>query len=513
MEKFLKIVTISFFSSFFVLLSFLSYQGFRSQVATNSDININLFFSKNFANTMSFSYVDPLNSEFKEKIFGVEGFFINSKGETTHNSFHGLPILLGLTNAYWPLFIYLVVPIMAMVCLIYYFKLCLIFFRKNIAIILTGLLALSGSFFFWSTILFNNIPTLAFLIASLYYFVMIFKTGKIENYILFSCTVGITIWMRYPEAVLYGAMILPTILMRKKLEKEKVIISILIFCAFVIPLLMLNYRLYGNIFGFLNDANGLIYNRDTVGEIINAPSGILPFVSFSVFKKNFINYFINLNPILFFIFVLGVIILLIKRKENVRLKNIFFLTVLSIMLINVLFYCGGFFSGFDGNRIDIGVSYPRYFLPAYASMIFLGGFSLSRIKNKKTVILLLGTFMIFNIKLAINSPNGFIAYKGNVEGRNQERQFYLQKIPSGSIVFMKTYAMLLYPERTIANYSALPVKDRAETMIKMIKKIKETKPVYFIVDGHEKNPELYFKKFRENGLIVQNIENNIYIIN
>ena len=74
-----KIVTVSFFASLFILLSFLSYQGFRSQTATNGDINLNLLFSKNFANTMSFSFIEPLNNEFKEKVFGAESFFITLK--------------------------------------------------------------------------------------------------------------------------------------------------------------------------------------------------------------------------------------------------------------------------------------------------------------------------------------------------------------------------------------------------------------------------------------------------
>lgn len=511
-KLFIKIITIAFFGGLFVLLSFLFYQGFRSQTTISSDIKLNLFFSENFANTMSFSFVDPLNNEFKEKIFGSEGFFINSKGETTHNSFHGFLILLGLTSAYWPFFVYLAVPIMAIICLIYFFKLCSIFLNKNIAIALTGLLALSGSFFFWSTTLFNNIPTLAFFIASLYYFFMIFKTGGMKNYILFACMTGITIWMRYPEAVLYGAMILPTILMRKKLEKKKVIISLLVLCTFVFSLIMLNYHLYGNIFGFLNNADGLIYNRDVVEEMVYKPTGILPFISLDLFKKNFIDFFVKINPVLFLIFVLGVVVFFIQKKKNEEFRNVFFLTIFSVILINVLFYCGGIFSGFGGDQVDVGVTYPRYFLPAYALMTLVGGICLSWIKNKKVVILLLGVFAVFNIDLAINSPNGFGAYKDNVEYRNQERQFYLRIIPNGSIVFIKDYSMLLYPERAVAHYSALPIKNRAEIMTEMILKMQEKRPVYFIVDGHEKNSELYFQEFKKNGLRVQIIEKNVYNI-
>jgi len=49
-------------------------------------------------------------------------------------------------------------------------------------------------------------------------------------------------------------------------------------------------------------------------------------------------------------------------------------------------------------------------------------------------------------------------------------------------------------------------------MTEMIKKIEEKRPVYFIVDDHEQNPELYFQEFKKSGLRVQIIEKNIYII-
>lgn len=498
-----------FFISFFFLLSLLYYQTGKYQVATNSDISINLFFSKNFANRASLTYPVPINKDFSEKIFGAEGMFLAPNGEMTYNSFHGLIILLGLFFVYQPLSYLLLIPLMATIGYFAYYLICRHFFRQETSLILTAILAFSGPFFFWSTLLFNNIPTWSFFMLSMYFILSAVTTGDNRHLVFFTLAAAGTIWTRFPAAILYLPVGICLLFMFPKIRIKGFLIMLSISVATMIPLFIINYQLYGNFLGFLQNAPGLIYNRDLVGRMVYKTIGIIPFVSWELLLENINTYILALIPGLAILFTTGATIFIRHLKTYPLEKRWFPIMIIIVALTNILFYAGGIFSGFGSDVADVGTSYPRYMLSAYSLLFFFGGFALDNLP-KNLVLLGLAALIPSGVLSAMTSPNGYLAYKGNVESRYQEKQTYLRLIPADAVVFIKDFSILLFPDRTVAHYSAIPRQNRVDTIISMISKLRVSKQIYFVADSHEDNLPAFLRSFNASGLQVDYIQDNVY---
>ena len=264
-------------------------------------------------------------------------------------------------------------------------------FNKRIALVAALFLAFSASFLFFSSKMLSGVPSLFFMLLSIYFFIN-------KRYFLTGLFAGISFLTRFLELfVFFVILVLFLVYVRK--EKKFLMNLFYIFIGFflvIAPYLIFNYFIYGNIF----------YPFD-MQLLLTKQTGWM-------YHEPFWFYFVNLfRENVLWVFVLFSITLVFKKPDYKKF------TILFSFLVFFAFFT------FIAHK---EVRFILLFLPYLCVLSSYGIFSVfDKIKNKKIVFsLFLLMFLIWigqtayqikdNFALEADQYSVFQEYLGEVEG-------------------------------------------------------------------------------------------------
>jgi len=313
-------------------------------------------------------------------------------GELKPVSFLGIILVYGKIGALFGTAVlpYLT-PILAALGLIFFYLLVKEIFGKNNALISTALLAVFTVYIYYTArSFFHNVPFVVFLLAGLYFIILILKNGAPADSRQFSfwrdkfifpalggIFIGLALMMRSSE-ILWVAPVLFIIWIFnvRRLGWTKLIIFVCFVWLALLPMFYYNQILYGSFFsGGYSEINRSL---QTIGHALSAnlsaPQtikvfahtvfyfGFHPRQSLTVFR----HYFIDMFPWLFWPAAAGLIIFFARLQKWSKKHIIYLLSWLALSAILVLYYGSWKFTDNpDPRRFTIGNSYTRYWLPMY----------------------------------------------------------------------------------------------------------------------------------------------------
>jgi len=142
-------------------------------------------------------------------------------------------------------------------------------FGRKIATISSFILAFNFLFFFFSFKLYTEIPTIFFVLASLYFFIIYREREKKNIYLLLSALFTVLAFLtRYPALLIF--LVTNFFLVKDMVEKKtKSIKSFFLFNFFtfmlILPYLIFNFFNYGSFFYFFSAAQN--YYKENLGSI------------------------------------------------------------------------------------------------------------------------------------------------------------------------------------------------------------------------------------------------------
>jgi len=515
-------IAIIFFLLSIILLGIISYENLKYEATTNPDFLQNIFFSKLLADTGSLKYCNQYNLDYNTFIFGSRGFKLTTDPHClTHGSMHGFIIILGILRVISDKIIYFIVPFFAVIALVFFYKLCNLFFTKEISLIGIALLLFSSSFFFHSVILVNNIPAMSFLTLTLYYFLRAFKDRKEKDLILCSIFAGIMMWIRYEFVIFLLPLVVPFLRKkdRGKFRIKNFVLPFIIFFIFLAGLYWVNLELYGGLFNFKGTEETRLASSEYYGKEVSTYKilSFLPPFSPSLYFENFLRFVVNFNPFIFIFFLFSILFLLgHKQKRNKIFFNNSFWILISIFIIPIVFYLGSVWSE---KEYIVATAYSRYLLPTYSMMVLFSLFLIKKL-NKKLLMFCVFIFLLFNISISFNSPGALKDFNLSQKTFIDKQKDILKNIPEeNAVVFTAYFDKYIFPKRTTAIYTSFPENERINKTTSIILNLTEDNvPTYFLNEdwgiGHytKFKSEEYFNVFKENGLVVKRITRSIFKI-
>lgn len=463
-----------------------------------------------------------INNSLADNILGSRGLFYvpNMPGCLTHSNQHGFILIVAMFKSISELLLPLINPLFFILIICYIYLITnLIYKDKKSTILSIIIFILSPVAIFYSINIFNNLAESLFLLMSIYYFLKWKESNNNSCLILMSITLALATWIRYPSILYILPFILILIMEREKIKLRSFIVPIAIFFILILMLLILNFHLYGTIFGSVStnlDSNKSTANADYYfydrGESIVY---LLPFYGFDIYLSNVFRYliliFIPISLFVFASFFSGIF-----NKKNI-IKSYSLITFF-IVLINTFIYFGSIWNGYHFNFLTVGNSYVRYFTLPYILMIILVSKNIKDLLRKNHIfIFLIMIVLIFSfINFSVNANSGILSTIQINKRANLEKNNLLSQIPEKAIVFTVLKDKYLFPERMTAIYSSYPEEDRINlTTSAVLNLLNLGYSVYFLDDGTPNSYDIYpiqsyFEEFENHGINITKIDSGIY---
>lgn len=469
------------------------------------------FFAKHLAENQSLVYVNPLNEHYTP-IFTANQF-VQMGEKTLPSGFLGHIVFLAFFYFIHPKLVLLAVPFIAALGLFLFYRLTSLVFTKKIGVLSTGLLAVSPAYFYNSNHMFADVPAFVFLVGGLlYFFKMLKHPDRKINYILFPIFLALTVWLRYPNALLLLALIPIVYLVRRKVKLKYLLLSGCIFILFMSPLFILNSILYGGPFN-LGAMSPYIVFAGLPVEKLPESMGLsatlfLPFKDWGLFADNIFLYFVRFSPLILLFSAFGIITYL--RSDKNYLQQQFLIACSLISLILILYYSGGAFFGAKYPYPTVGASYVRYFIPIYAFLLIYTSVFLTRLSYKRILPVFLALFVLTGMTSSyfdnFQHERRGIQFLGTqyIPIAYLNSQEVIQNTEENAVVFCKFQDWIIYPNRNVAFYMLIPKEERVQEITKLISQLLSDRvPVYFLQEdwyGLGYKWDVYQKSFESEGL-------------
>jgi len=515
----------------FGILSFISYDLNKYEAFYIPDFTVNIFFSKLVAEEHTLKYCNEYAVKYNAPVFGGR-YFVRAKddGCVTHAYFHGYIIILAIFRMINESLIYFVTPLLAVIALIFFYKISRLFFDEKTSLLGVIILSFSVPFFSFSVIYYNNLALFAFFLGALYFFFKLLQTNATRYYILFPIFLSIAIWARYP-AVLFS---IPLIIgffsggYRKKFyflnrdeisikdsNEAKLLISALVFLIMILPLFALNIDLYGHPLGlfFSQQTSFNQYTTEAVMHEYGIENKGISFYGFDIMFSN-LKYFLKLNSIISIFSAIALVYFIINKQKR---KEIFFSNTFWI-LTGIALFCCLFYLGVDwydpiAYKFMILPSLGRYLLPVHAIMILLSSYIvISSLKCAdpragKIVIAAVVIFIsAFNLNITVNEVSGLNNMKLWVLAAEHKQNIILEAVPEKDAVIFTRYSdKYIFPKRTTVIYTAFPPETRIKQTSDLAEKLlNDGVPVYFINESGARydifTVDEYLSEFEKNNM-------------
>lgn len=437
---------------FFILSLYFSINNLRDNSYTDPDTNVNYFFIKLYAKEGSLKYPIELADNLSSNIY----IAMNPRSSTQYNkymvpkSFLGIFIYLG--NPLTIDFIYIYTPLILLFFIIIFFLVTKELFKKRIGLICALFLLLFPPFIIrLISPVSDSMLSYLFLYFGLLYFIKYYKfqNNKLISFTLSILFFGLSVFIR-PTSIIY---IFPLILFlifkdfkNMLLFQRKILMFIIILILLLSPLLILNYRTYGNFLEY-----GYSIQQKIEKITFNPQSNSL--LEFDL-KRVYSHIILNFNVIIIYIlFSLMGLILYIKDKNfNKKYILLFFF----IFIINIIYFGSRNIYGIE--KFSLSGSFLRYILPLILFILIffiLYILYISKNNNKFIILFFILIIVVINILISINIRGGLwenIRLQGN---HIKLSNTVMNITENNSIIITLTNDKLIFPKRIVVIGSML----------------------------------------------------------
>lgn len=440
-----------------------SYLPLTAPAKFNSpDETANFLFSKIFISDSLPRIYEPLNRQVDNIIHPRS---INISGDyLVPGSFLGLILIYGLVGKLFGLgTIFFIAPFLAVIAVLFFYQLIKKVFGVSVSYFSSLLLLVHPAWWYYASKNFvSNVLFISFLIIGLTFLITKAKKNEL-TFAVSGLLIGLALIVRTSEIVWVGALFLSlAVIYRKDLSWKKVFIFLFFLGLIILPVLYYNQQIYQSPFssGYSQLQQKLPQPRFLISraqiKYFFFPFEVVP----DNFMANFYKYFVYFFSSYFILFILGAALFLIKFKKNSSERKIYFTLFILISLYLVIYYGSwNFHDNLDPNKITIGTSYVRYFLPIYifslpfVSLIFLAILGIFKRRYLKIIVgLLSGLFFIgYSANLVFSNDEGLVKISHNLR-QYKEKSIIIENLTEpDAVVVADRNDKIVFPERRVVS--------------------------------------------------------------
>lgn len=498
---------------FFFIYSYLS---FSSPLIFNSpDETANFYFAKLFAEEGKMWQTEPLefltgNSIFPRSMRVVGGRIVPA-------GFIGMPVVFGAIakiTGIWS--IKFLTPFFAVLAVLAFYGIIRRIFEEKIAFFSAILMfALPPFWYYVERGMFHNVLFLSFFIFSVYF---LLSAGKRWIFwILGGLFLSLALMTRMSEA--WWIMLVLAALafaFRKNIFWRGVFMALTVFILVLIPFLAQNQILYGSPFatGYQPQVQENQSPIQAMENYLSAKTDSKFIFPFGINSKNILwsgwNYYIMFFPWLTVPAFLGIILFLFKKNKT-RNEILYFFSFFLVTVWLIVYYGSWKFNdNIDPNKITIGTSYLRYWLPSFVmllpflSKLILYFTNLLKFKIWKMAVnvLMSGSFIFLSFfSVFCGADEGIFQVKQTLYEYDMRAKAVFELTEHNSIIITDRSDKLFFPARRII----YPLRD--DKTYNLLPKLVDFVPVYYYSVSLPEKDINYLNEEKLNGVKIEEVKN------
>ncbi len=434
---------------FFFLYSYLAFFA-PPRLYNSPDEAANAYFARVFAQTGQLRVAEPLSELTGDRIRPRS--ITVQEGALVPESFHGLPVIYGLLSWPWARLLPFLTPIFAVLAVLAWRQIIARTFSPAAGQWAGLVLALTPAWWYWTNRgLYHNVFFVSLLIFSAYFFIVQPKRAVKINHLLSGLTLGLALWVRPAE--FFWVILLAVFLWaanRKQISGRQQLGWAIAFLSALAPLFFFNAALYNH-----SLTTGYVLPEESRLDQLSWlwPFGFHPRLALN----NFLTYFIRLPWWLTMIWIGSLLGLGYKFLRGQAEKNELALVSLFLGVTGWLVLVYGSWlihDNPDPKAITVGISYSRYWLPAFVLASGLAGLSLARMKMRP--IRVIGLILMIILMAALSARQVFFEKGDGLKDLRQTLAEYamikadaLRFIPQEAVVIVERADKIFFPDRRV----------------------------------------------------------------
>ena len=468
---------------FFFVYSFLPLSGPEKFVSP--DETANFVFTKIYAQNDLPRLYEPLNHQVDNLIYPRS---VNVSGDyLVPGSFLGLILIYGiLAKLFGLLIIPFLSPAFAVLAVLAFYKLIKKIFDLQTAFVSSLIFLIQPAWWYWtSRSMANNVLFFSLAIISLATLLGSRRKNKL-TFVFAGFFFGLAIITRTSEIVWLGFLLLIlAIIARRKISVIKISFFIVSLILIILPLFYFNSQLYQSPFasGYSRIGNDLPPPRFLISRAqiqgFFFPFEVLP----ANFAANFYSYVVLFFWPYFILFLAGLIFFFINIKKTDWPQRFYFIIFTMVSFYLVVYYGSwNFHDNLDPEKITIGTSYVRYWLPIYIFSLPFVALIFSKILTifKKRYLrfglsfLLGASLFIYSANLVFSGEEGLLQVRQNL-AEYKEKAIIINKITEkDAVIVADRNDKIVFPDRLVVS-CLIADCPKFESLSKLIK----LAPVYY----------------------------------
>jgi len=407
------------------------------RAATSPDETLALFFSKQIAEKSSFSWHSDLNEKYNVTFFKPR-LSIDVGDNNYIGPYVGFNMLLAIARLYD--LVDFIVPITGLLGVFFIYLLGRNIFNEKVGILSAIIFGLNPTYVYFANLYLSNVPSVAFVLLSLYCFHKGLSNSKNIFFGLAGLFAMYAMFIRTPEGIIFIVLIMGLIVAKMKFKQSLRLSNVTTLVITFFGLLLL----------WIFSSQSILSNS----TIVPTNNGIHYQVTYllnhlSIYSDSFRYYILFYPPLLFMLAFFGVSLC---RFEKSYKKQIFLYT--SILLCVLLFGLYGFRGetwGFGNSEIDSSMA--RYFIIIYSIFSIYTAYLLN-ILFKKTNRLHITLFIILLIftSYTFDDNNGLPKTKNRLDIYGSANREIVTNTPENSVIFTKSWDKIFVWDRNLAVY-------------------------------------------------------------
>ena len=365
----------------------------------------------------------------------------------------------------------------------------------------------------------NLAPALMFGAIAAYFLIRYVQDpGKARgSLILSSLAFSLAAFMRY-ELVIFSSLLMVITVLHKQGSpnihafRDLAIFLGIVGCAFVLPVLILNYFIYGSPFtygyGLFNEA----YFPDRVAPvaglwnyIVKARSVLLPAypVDLKTAGTSLFYQVAGIAPFFTMAALSGAALLVRNRHVSVRM----FVAALALALYTYLYRGAGDSNLAGETTANFEASIIRYSAPLLVVFLFLVIYAIEQINKAELTLLVLGILIFSSFSSLTSTTDGNLFHIRDMLRKSQPTlDSVLPLVEENAVVYTDIYDKVISDRRVVATWwggASTVYGDehfRPEEIADSVRRVAATRPVYFMVTDTETIFERLNAPMAERGL-------------
>lgn len=455
-----------------------------------------------FVKDINFTY----NEQFNTSAFGKKHMcYMPGRGMLSQYPF-GLPLLLA------PLAIIMrnikfVMPFIGALGVVGFYILNFLYFKKSTqAFVAAVLLLVMPGYWYWSTFVFAEIPSIFLFILALIFLELFFSKKNIWLFAIAGFLLGFNVMVKYTNILLFIPVGIYLLFRRKDLKTDSQAIFIA-FLAAIVPivcLMIFHYQVFGNPL-----MTGYHYYGAQVYETLNTThiAGLdkLPMKGNLVpMKSNLTALFKHILgfPLQFSVMLPYALLSICAGFVFIRKHLALGSFIMATLLLMFIFHANiGGTAGYESEEMTMHSSYLRYLLIAFTMLIIPVAYYVSSLSHSRwlftTVLFILIFASVSNNISSIPRHNLRLHQKKLVPANQSTRNFLLRNTPTDSVIVAYGQNKYVLADRP----TIVTSKISAEQLLLIAERLLSSGKQLFYVPDEDNKYEFLFREYGQTQLI------------